>query len=537
MLYKDLLPTRIPEFQQGDNALREYLEAVGELFDEYSAAIENMDHYRDPTKVSEPRLKELASQFALNFPRNLNASLRRIILRDIQGIYQQMGTHDFINWIFRLIGWDVEIEDVWLLNPERFDPKMKTVFGLDDYEGEQAPAPIPDFTRRDFTSFMLGEAFTDSTGTYFRGKRFFDLEDTYTKNEIVGEYYKPTTKVRTPDKVMKTPYIFVRVSTESYNIFISPYTDPDTGETWEYTTLEFFSVVENILRFFLFENFRTTSIRIIAIVTEQLVSDSGVVSDAVVEEWEYVPVSQEETAVSIQAEESHIVHPLVEGFDIRAGVPAHFLGKDMALSSISFGESVTTDGFQIVGTDGTPDAVRIEAEDPVARVGGDHFALIGPHEEEVTFSTPILAYYTAFNGYEADGATPKESAPHYQPIVLRNPSSIASAQFNPTTVPGNAYYLGAGTNDDLMMSMDFINDVYEADEIQKTFLYSYDITVFTKAHHKETSWTETAITVEEGALNNLTDVNTILFIFNSPIKYDLIMDVTYHAQPTWENRP
>lgn len=114
MLYKDLLPQRIPEFQQGDNRLKEYLEAAGELFDEYVAEIESFDDYRDAAKAPEKRLQQLASQFAFTFPRNLNPELQRAVIRDLQSIYQKMGTMDLINWIFRLIGWDVEIEEAWV---------------------------------------------------------------------------------------------------------------------------------------------------------------------------------------------------------------------------------------------------------------------------------------------------------------------------------------------------------------------------------------------------------------------------------------
>lgn len=572
MSYKELLPSRVPEAVQGENELKEYLEAAGELFDEFVAEIEAIDHYHDAARVPQKRLPQLAAQFAMEFPRNLNESLQRDIIRDLTALYQKCGTRDLINWIFRLIGWDVSLEYAWVLNPEKYDPEIKNVFGLDDYGREQIETVITDYYRRDYRAFLLGQEMVFDNGTYFRGRKFFDQRDTLLKNEIVGEYYDNQTKTRTPDKAMATPYLFIRVSEETYNIFISPYVDEETGIEYDYTEVEFFRVVENIFNFFLFEEMRASHVRVVIIVTAQNISDDFVISDEVTETWEADDLAMEELSVVGDAEYSIIYHDLLVGTDFLAGTPPSPYHKDVVLSSISYRNLVDhNDPANVYVDQQDRTYVILQPEnEPVPRCGTDTFHFFTPHEDtfwfrrayesEDTVIDPTGTSSTVYDPYpddlddltllfdmETDEYAIVEFTPQL-PIVVRNPTNVDSPNFTPSTKPADAFDIGGKVLDpdtglevfdsNLMVGFDF----REGGELlanlnQKSFYYIYDMDIYSKENNASDVWALLVSNPTIGALNNLTTVNTIALVFNAQVPYDFIMNVEYQAQPHWENRP
>lgn len=572
MTYKELLPNRIPESFQGDNELKEYLEVCGELFDAFADSIKEIDHYRDPTLAPETRLRDLAKQFAMDFPRNLDTDLQRTILRDLEAIYQKNGGTDVINWIFRLIGWEIDLEYAWVLNPEFYDPAVVDAFGLSNYGKTQTVPTITDFYSRDYRSFLLGEEYVFDNGAYFRGRRFFDKRDTFLKNEIVGEYYEETTKTRTADKVMSTPYLFIRVSEESYNIFIQPYVDEETGEVYDYTEVEFFNVVQNIFDFFMFNTNRPTNVRVVIVVAPQFLEDQAVLTSDLTDEYTSEPLELEDEAILDDEDNSYLVHLAEAGSTFLAGTPPSPFNKDMVINPVAF-RNLTgyQDGdiFYYVDHNEYNYQIHINEEDYIGpRCGAYDWKFVTPHEEsfqfrrvytyaetkiDLTSSTEVGDVYA--NDRDTlrmcfDLTTPSfgifdESTS--RPITIRNSTSINSYNFNEATRPANAFELGNKVTDadtgnevhdpNLIWAMDFREDgELLANTDDKHFWYIYSIDTSYKKNNLSSLWYPLVSQPKKGDLNTLTQANTFAPVFNEPVPYDFEFEVTYHEQPHWENR-
>lgn len=573
MNFKTLLPQRIPESVQGDNELREYLEVCGELFDAFADTIREMDHYHDPVLVPETRLRELAKQFAMEFPRNLDPELQRIIIRDLDAIFHKNGATDVINWIFRLIGWEVELEYAWVLNPEYYDPEIVKMFNLSDYGKQQEPPIITNFYSRDYRSFLLGEEYVFDNGTYFRGRRFFDKRDSYLKNEIVGEHYEAVTKTRTADKVMSTPYLFIRVSEESYNIFIQPYVDEETGEAYDYTEVEFFNVVDNIFNFFMFNVNRPTNVRVVIVVAPQFLDDVAVITDDYSDEYTSEPLELLDEAILDDEENSYLVHSAEAGPTFLAGTPPSPFNKDMVINPVAF-RNLTgwQDGAQFYYVDHNEFNYQIlrREEDYIGpRCGASDWTFITPHEDSYQFRRVFTYEETLVDltsddvgtggVYEGDadslrmcfdlttdsyGIFDESSA---RPIIVRNSSSINSYNFNEEVKPSNAFELGntitnpdTGTDEfdpNLIWAMDFREGgELLVDTTNKKFWYIYDMIAKYKENNLSAAWFDLVAQPKKGSLNNLTIANTFTPFFNKPVPYDFEFEVTYHEQPHWENR-
>lgn len=568
MNYKELLPSRIPEAFQKDSNLKEYLEVCGELFDELDKSISDFDHYMDSSLVPEKRLRDLASQFAMEFPRNLDSDLQRVIIRDLEAIFQKNGGVDVINWIFRLIGWEVSLERAWVLNPELYDPLVVDVFGLSDYSKSQITPTITDFYSRDYRSFLLGEEYVFENGTYFRGRKFFDRRDTFLKNEIVGEYYLETEKTRTPDKVMATPYLFIRVSEESYNIFIQPYVDEETGEVFSYTEVEFFNVVENIFNFFMFNTNRPTNVRVVIVVAPQFIEDEAVVASDYQDEYTSLPLEEEEEAIIPDEENSYLVHLSEVGQTFLSGTPPSPFHKDMVIAPVSFrnltGFNLAAEKFYYVDhADNNYQILRVEEDYIAPRCGAYDWKFLTPHEESYSFrriytyedSLVDVTSDSIIGGlYDDDLVTIRMNFDlitstygiydelSTRPITIRNSTSIKSYLFNEEEKPSDAYEIGnVDENGDFEKNMHISMDFREggdilADTSNKSFWYVYNMTTSYKENNVSDEWFPLVDNPKKGDLNNLTQANTFAPVFIDPVPYDFELEVTYHEQPHWENR-
>lgn len=568
MKFKELLPTRIPEFQQGDNDLKHFLEVAGELFDEYNDRIEEFDTYHDPATVAAHRLHILAKEFAISFPRNINVDLQRTIIRDLEAIYQKQGTVDIIHWIFRLVGWDVTIENAWVLNPEYYDPAVMTEFELDDYDSSKKIAPtITNYYDRDYRAFLLGNDLTFENGTYFRGRKFFDIKDSFLKNEIIGEYYDERVKSRTPNKVMATPYLFIRVSEETYNIFIKPYEDPSTGQIFDYTELEFFDVVSNIFDFFLFDAMRPSHVRVVIIVAPQHLHDEAVIDDEYTEAWDAEPLELTDIAVFDDEEPSMLHHTALVGDEFLAGTPPSPFNKDMVINPIAYrklvGSRVTNKDFIYVDHEQRKYSIVNNETDYIGpRCGAYDWKFITPHEESFSF----MRIYTPEDDVSylfGDGGQSKPypddldtihlnfdlltdtygyiSANGVQTVTIRNPTTITSYCFNPNTVPANQFKIGNrlpdGTFDkNLLLEINFDKNQVKYDNAPKAFFYVYDMSIQCKVNNLDSNWIHYITNPKIGDLNNLTEYNTFAPKFNYKHPYDFEFDVKYEEQPHWENR-
>lgn len=374
-MYSEHLPTRVPEFLQDDETqLYEYLEACGEIFDQFSDTIKEQDAYKDYKKVPEARLSLLARRFAFNPPNNIPDNLLRGIVRDIAGIYTTKGVENSLTWVFRLIGWSSTIEYTWLLNPERYDPEIKTVYpelyekdGLendassfntffarigDNYRigavGQQYQDNVVfivdgrlligrnslislldtgnpytttvdrtsvDFNKLDYRNFVYGKANDTRKGTFFTGGSYFSRFNNVRDAKIIGEIYHETDITRFAPSVISTPYLVVKVDSEDYDKFTRPYVD-DEGNFYSYTDREKFRVAQTIIEYMLYEFVRPANIKIIMVASAYEDKDQYHLNDS---------MEMDATAVPFDPVEPY---PLVDQEASYATAPSHYIGSE-----------------------------------------------------------------------------------------------------------------------------------------------------------------------------------------------------------------
>lgn len=572
MSYKETLINRIPEAFQDNQGVIDYLSVAGELFDEYSNTIQNMDTYRDFHGNDLKRLRQLAIDFGMNFPRNLDEDMQRTIVRDIHDIYSRVGIKQFTDWVFRVIGWEIEIENAWLPNPDQYDPSIADIHKLNDYGGNTS-AILTNFYEADYRAFFIGESYVANDGNvYFRGRRFFDKEQSIDQLEIVGEDYDELTKYRTRDKVGATPYVFVNVKEENYTNFLNSYVYQPTGEVFAYNRLEQFTVIENILNYYVYEEFRPTHVRVVIIVKTETVEDFVTVYDDVSTEYESKPLIMEDDAVITLEETSRLDHTIVSGELFMSGTPPHPFGRKMAIAPIDSAKWTGNDAYRYAngidkeGTEFTRfriDTVMDFQPQPLSRT--NEFTFYTPDREEfdfrLVFSTvdDFLSAHiesgTIDDVYQfpytedddslrlnfdlmsdsygiIDGLSPPS-------IIIREPTTITSSAFDRTgtMVLANTTNNGDTFSDDFLLSSNFKTDQCEAMDSVVTFSYFSDIDVLVKGNNRQPDFSFFSRNPQPEDLENLTQWNTILFSPRIPLGFDFVVDVKYLTQPLWENDP
>lgn len=337
--YVDIIKRRVPEYYQVEGSdLMEYLEVCGEFFDELNETIKQHDSYNDYRHVPESRLTLLARKFAFNPPRGIPQSMMRGIVRDIASIYSSGGTEQALFWVFRLLGWGIRVEYVWLLNPERYDPKIKDIYseyyesdgleselsyensvilnigdgyeigvedqsyvindqynfsghikigrnelvytgdgnGSDPFSPRNPPLVTTDFNKVDYRNFVFGKERVENTGTYFYGRTPFSAFDNLRRIRIIGENYS-TVSTRYEDVVMKTPYVMVTIDEADYVQFTQPY--EDNGTEYNYTESEGFEIANILIDYFMTDTTRPSPIRVILTTGHVLGDDTFFISE------------------------------------------------------------------------------------------------------------------------------------------------------------------------------------------------------------------------------------------------------------------
>ena len=582
MSYKEILKERIPEAFQDDEQLLRYLETAGELFDEYVKTIEGFDHYRDFTGNDLKRLRQLAIDFGMLFPRNLNEETQRRIIRDIHDIYSRVGVKRFTDWVFRIIGWDITIEHAWLPNPDLYDPSIADIHNLDQY-GRSTDLTITNFYEADYRAFYIGESYVAPDGNvYFSGRKFFDKENTIDQLEIVGEDYDVLTKYRTSDKMGATPYVFVRVEEENYSNFLTSYVYQETGEVFKYNRVEQFAVIENILNYYVFDQFRPTNVRVVIIVKTETVEDQTTIYDDVSTEYKSKPLILEDDTVMTLEETSRLDHKMRVGKFFMSGTPPHPFGKRMSIaplntdklikSALNVDENTVLRYADSINNDTEKKRYRIDRPmdfQPTPLAGTEEFTFYTPDREQYSFRLifntveDFLSAHTEAGTFDAvysfpytddldtlrlnfdfktttygivDGLPPPS-------IIIREPTDVTSPNFTPSSIPNREFMVGQTSDDgetfsdDYLMKSSFENDSYEAIDEALTITYFYDMEVLTKENNRSQSFTYLMDNPSEGDLMGLVDWNTILFVPKIPLGFDLVIDVKYLEQPVWENDP
>lgn len=266
------LKKHLPEAQQGNIVLDEYLEASGKLLDGLKAAIDNFKHYSDYEKIDSDLLDTFGEQFGINFPRNLADTKKRDMIKDAVKLYKTNGTLKSLTYIFKLIGWDVDVDYYWTLNPAiESDFNYRYNGGISYVEGTSAT-----YTNSGTYSPVGSSGLIFGNENIYDNGVYADLYDisgqTYDKWSIVGEYYKEDADDVVP-KIIKTPYIRINVNQEDYDLFTSDYTDPDTGEVYSYTSSEIFQITQEIINYFL-DTSRPANVAIREITTPFVLQDT-----------------------------------------------------------------------------------------------------------------------------------------------------------------------------------------------------------------------------------------------------------------------
>jgi len=259
MALKDDLKKYLPQSQQGKLSLDEFMDAVGELLDNFKDSIDDFQTYNDFEKVKESQLDNLAQQFDIVYPRNMSDERKRNYLRDVVTLYRSKGTTKSVERVFKLIGWQVLIKEYWIVNPDWYTN----------------PTDIYTITNESGATFDLGlyDTINGDDEFYRNDKIYIDLVDVsgnvYPKRQIYGEPYQATADVN----FIKVPYIKIIVTSEDFDLFTQPYTE--NGNTYTYDTTEEFEILTYIRNYFL-DVIRPANVAILEISTPFQLSDTFV---------------------------------------------------------------------------------------------------------------------------------------------------------------------------------------------------------------------------------------------------------------------
>lgn len=283
MSTSDILKKNLPEFQQGSPALDSYLDAAGEFLDGTKEAIVNLDFTKDYKKSTEYGLINTLGDRGFAVPSILKENIKRRLLRDVADIHRKNGTLDGLLHAIRLAGINPEVRVGWVGSPQ----EIRRGYIIDP---ETQESTRYDITRFIYTDLLYGEEVVTDDGVFFEG---YVYEDPLKTNKlgpfpILGERYD-NVPTASSYAVAKTPYLIVRFEEGGSTIVTDPVVDPDTGEVFAYSIGEQFQKVEEVLRYFLVESNRPTTIRIIVIVALQDIEEILTITDEHTDEHTYNP--------------------------------------------------------------------------------------------------------------------------------------------------------------------------------------------------------------------------------------------------------
>lgn len=268
----NILKKNIPEFQQDQESLDGYLEAAGEFLDGTKEAIENLDNLHDYKNGTQYFMENSLLDRGFAMPSRIDEDTKRRVLRDMAEIHLKTGTLDGILHAVRMAGITPEVRVGWLPSPEL----VRTGFIQDPVS---LITSSYDITRYVYTDMLYGDAVSTDAGVFFEGYRYNDTDNLELIGPlaIFGERYEdvPTN----PVAVAKTPYIIVRFEEGNATLVTDPEIDPETGEIYEYSTSEQFELLNETLKYFLSENNRPTTMRIIIIVSQMPLDDEMTISE------------------------------------------------------------------------------------------------------------------------------------------------------------------------------------------------------------------------------------------------------------------
>lgn len=253
-----ILKVNIPEFMQGLEHLDEFLDVSGEVFDDIRSGIDDLRYIKRHDKCQDGMVDINLHELGFVLPVNIELSVKRQVLRDLANIHLRGATEDGIKHLLRVIGIEPTMNKGWLPNP-----KMVRNGWYRDYFTRDEYRYYPDERVR--MDFLYGDTVDTDNGTFFEGYSYWDIdqEEKTKLLPISGEVYT-TAGSNGVDNVEATPYLIVRFKDDSiFRVDDVESVDPDTGQVFLYSVNERFILLEEIIRFFLLGDNRSTTMRII----------------------------------------------------------------------------------------------------------------------------------------------------------------------------------------------------------------------------------------------------------------------------------
>ena len=284
------LKSNIPDFlgevdpTTKTNNLLEFLDASGEYLEDTREAINHFKNFFDSYNGTYYNIINALADYGYTMPKRFPEQDVRRFLRDHVEIIKRIGTFEELILIFRLIGIEVEIMEAWLLDP------LSTRKGyIRNTDGTKTKTQ---FTSDIYHRFLYGKSVITDDGVKFEGYTYIDVN----KSEkltyyIYGENYN--VPIYKKDTVAKTPYLTIRLLSDitiideddasTVNLDIGTYID-ESGKSYYYTTNEKYTLITELIEFFLVKEMRPTTVKITNISTSHILSDSfEVAADDVLE--------------------------------------------------------------------------------------------------------------------------------------------------------------------------------------------------------------------------------------------------------------
>lgn len=264
MNLKENLEKYLPEIYRNHKVMSQLMAAFGEVLDGFSQSIDNFKHYNNYQRIDDNKLDYLAEQFDITFLRNISNERKRQFLSEAIDLYRTNGTEKSLLRIFRLIGWQVELDYCWIVDPAYFEENNTDVYTLTSMGGAQIHIEKNEIV------------FGDERVEY--GNVFVDIYDVsgnrFDNQPIYGESYG----VLVPAvSFVKVPYVKVIIKANDYDLFTSDYVDPSTGNIYSYTEAEEYAILEDIQSYFLDQS-RPVHVAILDITTPLTLVDRIVTS-------------------------------------------------------------------------------------------------------------------------------------------------------------------------------------------------------------------------------------------------------------------
>lgn len=270
MALKDDLIKQLPQVYQNSDVMKDLCSAFGEVLDGFKENIENFDNYTDYQKLDTEKVENLAKQFDINFLRNISLERKKKVVSEAIDLYRTNGTEKSLRRVFSLIGWKVNINYTWVVDPTEFSQQSTYTF-TNDIGGSYEVSEY---------EIVYGEE------ANYNGEIFVDVYnasgDVFKRYPIFGEIYNTHVSGA---RLIKVPYVAIEITAEDYDLFTQDYTDQTTNKVYSYTEQENYKILEDIKKFFLDQS-RPSHVAIFQISTPFSFSDPilyGALDDPTIE--------------------------------------------------------------------------------------------------------------------------------------------------------------------------------------------------------------------------------------------------------------